>query len=152
MSDAQRPLGLSSHVFVADADAAVAFYREVFGAAELFRQTTPDGTVLFVELAFGPAKLLLSQEVRALNALAPTTIGGSPVLLLLELEDVDAAAERAVRAGASVEMPVAEMFWGERYGIVRDPFGHRWSLCTRREQLAPDEVARRVPARPTDAT
>jgi uncharacterized glyoxalase superfamily protein PhnB len=147
VSQAQRPLGLSSHVFVTDADAAVEFYREVFGATELFRQTTPDGTVLFVELAFGPAKLLLSQEVAELGALAPTTIGGSPVLLLLELDDVDGAAARAVDAGASVEMPVAEMFWGERYGIVRDPFGHRWALCTRREQLDPDEIAGRLPPR-----
>jgi PhnB protein len=145
---AERPLGLSSHIFVSDADAAVAFYREAFGAAELFRQTMPDGTVLFVELAFGPAKLLLSQEVRELDALAPTTIGGSPVLLMIELDDVDAAAARAVVAGATVEMPVAEMFWGERYGVVRDPFGHRWALCTRREQLDPDEIARQLPPTP----
>jgi uncharacterized glyoxalase superfamily protein PhnB len=140
-----RPLGLSSHIFVTDANAAVAFYHEVFGATELFRQTLPDGTVLFVELAFGPAKLLVSEEVPALGAIAPPTLGGSPVLLLLETDDVDGAADRALRAGAETEMPVAEMFWGERYGIVRDPFGHRWALCTRREQLDPDEVAQRMP-------
>jgi PhnB protein len=143
-----RPLGLSCHVFVADADAAVAFYRDVFGAAELFRQTLPDGTVLFVELAVGPAKLLVSEEVAALGALAPPTVGGSPVLLLLETNDVDGAAGRAVKAGAEVELPVAEMFWGERYGIVRDPFGHRWALCTRREHLDPDEIAQRLPEVP----
>jgi PhnB protein len=79
-------------------------------------------------------------------------LGDSPVLLLLELEDVDTAFTHAVEMGATVEMPVAEMFWGERYAIVRDPFGHRWSLCTRREQLAPDEVADRVPPGPTDGT
>lgn len=142
------PLGLSPHVFVPDADAAIAFYRDVFGAAELIRHTLPDGTVLFVELAFGPAKLLVSEEVPALDALAPGTLGGSPVLLLLETDDVDAVAERAVAAGAVVEMPVAEMFWGERYGIIRDPSGHRWALCTRREQLAPEEVAARLPPTP----
>lgn len=142
-----RPLGLSSHIFVADAGAAVAFYRDAFGAAELFRQTMPNGTVLFVELAFGPAKLLLSEEVPALDALAPPTIGGSPVLLMIELDDgdIDAVAERAIAAGAEVERPVEEMFWGERYGVLRDPFGHRWALCTRREQLDPDEIARRLP-------
>ena len=144
MSD-QRPLGLSPHIFVTDADAAIAFYRDVFGATELFRQTLPDGTVLFVELAVGPAKLLVSQEVPALGALAPPTLGGSPVLLLLETDQVDTVADRAAGAGAEVEMPVAEMFWGERYGIVRDPFGHRWALCTRREQLDPDEIAERLP-------
>lgn len=148
----ERPLGLGTHIFVPDADAAVAFYREAFGATELIRHRLPDGRVLFIELAFGPDKLLLSEEIRELGALAPGTLGGSPVMLLLELDDVDAAAERAIAAGADVEMPVAEMFWGERYGIVRDPFGHRWSLCTRREQLAPDEVARQIPADPTAAT
>jgi PhnB protein len=140
----QRPLGLSAHIFVTDADAAVAFYRDVFGAAELFRMTMPDATVLFVELAFGPAKLLVSEEVPELGALAPPTVGGSPVLLLLETHDVDAVMDVAVRAGAEVEMPVSEMFFGERYGVVRDPFGHRWALATRREELHPDEIARHV--------
>ena len=148
----QRPLGLGTHIFVPDADAAVAFYRVAFGATEIIRHRLPDGRVLFVELAFGPDKLLLSEEIEELGALAPATLGGSPVMLLLELDDVDSAAERAIAAGADIEMPVAEMFWGERYGIVRDPFGHRWSLCTRREQLAPDEVARQAPADPTQAT
>lgn len=105
--------------------------------------------MLFVELALGPAKLLVSSEIPELDAISPTTLGGSPVLLLLEIDDVDGVAERAVAAGADIEMPVSEMFWGERYGIVRDPFGHRWALCTRREQLHPDEIAGRVPSRPT---
>jgi PhnB protein len=148
----QRPLGLGTHIFVTDADAAVAFYTEAFGATELVRHCLPDGRVLFVELAVGPDKLLLSEEIKELKAVSPTTLGGSPVLLLLELDDVDSAFAHAVEIGASPEMPVAEMFWGERYGIVRDPLGHRWSLCTRREELAPDEVAERVPAEPTDGT
>ena len=146
-----RPLGLGTHIFVTDPDAAVAFYREAFGAAELIRHRLPDGRVLFVELAVGPDKLLISEEIRELNALSPTTLGGSPVLLLLELDDVDGTFDQAVQLGATVEMPIAEMFWGERYGIVRDPYGHRWALCTRREQLAPDEVAERVPEEPTDS-
>jgi PhnB protein len=148
----QRPLGLGTHIFVPDANAAVAFYSQAFGAAELIRHRLPDGRVLFVELAVGPDKLLLSEEIAELNALAPSSLGGSPVMLLLELDDVDGTFEHAVEMGATVEMPVAEMFWGERYGIVRDPFGHHWALCTRREQLAPDEVAERVPAEPTDGT
>lgn len=143
MSD-QRPLGLSSHIFVTDANAAVDFYRKAFAATELFRQTLPDGTILFVELAFGPSKLLVSEDISALGAVAPSTLGGSPVLLLLETDD-DTMAHRAVAEGAQVEMPVDERFWGERYGVVRDPFGHRWALCTRREQLDPDEIAQRIP-------
>ena len=144
-----RPLGLGTHLFVNDAEAAVTFYGAAFGAAELIRHRLPDGRVLFVELAVGPDKLLLSEEIRELNALSPTALGGSPVLLLLELDDVDGVFDHAVAMGATVEMPVAEMFWGERYGIVQDPFGHRWALCTRREQLTPDEVAARVPEQPT---
>ena len=114
----QRPLGLGTHIFVPDADAAVAFYSQAFGAAELIRHRLPDGRVLFVELAVGPDKLLLSEEIAELNALAPSSLGGSPVMLLLELDDVDGTFELAVEMGATVEMPVAEMFWGERYGIV----------------------------------
>src|SRR5918999_3279067 len=91
-----RPLGLGTHIFVPDAEAAVTFYREAFGAAELIRHRLPDGRVLFVELAVGPDKLLLSEEIRELNAFAPTTLGGSPVMLLLELDDVDDAFAHAV--------------------------------------------------------
>lgn len=142
---APRPLDLSAHVFVSDADAAVSSYRDVFGASELFRNRLSDGRVLFVELAFGPAKLLVSEEISELGAIGPHTLGGSPLLLLLEIDDVDTVADRATRAGGEIEMPVTEMFWEERYGIVRDPFGHRWALCTRREGLTPDEIARRIP-------
>ncbi len=141
----RRPHGLCPHIFVRDADAAVAFYRRAFGATELFRTTLPDGTVLFVELALGAGRLLVSEEAPSLNALAPPTIGGSPVLLTLQVDDVDAVARRAVWAGAEVERPVQEMFFGERYGVVRDPFGHRWALSTIREQLTPDDIARRSP-------
>jgi PhnB protein len=142
---AQRPRGLTPHLFVRDADGAVAFYRSAFGAAELLRTRLPDGRVLFVELAMGDGRLLLSEETPSLDALAPPTIGGSPVLLLLEVDDPDAAADQAVAAGAEIEMPVQEMFFGERYGVVRDPFGHRWALSTAREQLTPDDIARRTP-------
>ena len=143
----QRPRSLTPHLFVRDADGAVAFYRSAFGAAELLRTRLPDGRVLFVELAVGAGRLLLSEETPSLNALAPPTLGGSPVLLLLllEVDDPDATARQAVEAGAEVEMPVREMFFGERYGVVVDPFGHRWALSTAREQLTPDDIARRTP-------
>jgi uncharacterized glyoxalase superfamily protein PhnB len=106
----RRPRSLTPHVFVRDADAAVAFYRDAFGAAELLRTTLPDGRVLFVELALGDGRLLVSEETPSLGALAPPTIGGSPVLLTLQLDDVDGVTRRALRAGAEVEMPVREMF------------------------------------------
>ena len=141
----QRPRSLTPHLFVRDADGAVAFYRRAFGAAELLRTRLPDGRVLFVELAVGGGRLLLSEETPTLGALAPPTIGGSPVLLLLAVDDPDVTARQAVEAGAEIEMPVREMFLGERYGVVRDPFGHRWALSTAREELTPDDIARRTP-------
>jgi PhnB protein len=123
----------------------VAFYRTAFGAAELLRNRLPDGRVLFVELALGPARLLVSEETPSLRALAPPTIGGTLVLLHLEVADPDAVARQAIDAGAQVEIPVQEMFWGERYGVLVDPFGHRWAISTAREQLTPDDIARHTP-------
>ncbi|HMG32021.1 MAG TPA: VOC family protein [Jiangellaceae bacterium] len=101
--------------------------------------------MLFVELALGEGRVLISEETPSLNALAPPTIGGSPVMLLVEVDDVDTVARRATEAGAEVEMPVQEMFWGERYGVLVDPFGHRWAVSTIREQLTPDDIASRTP-------
>lgn len=140
-----RAHALTPHLFVRGVTAAIAFYRKAFGAVELFRNVLPDGTILFIELAVGDARLLVSEESKRLNALSPLSIGGSPVLLLLETDDVDDLARRAIFAGATVEMPVTEMFFGERYGIVVDPFGHRWALSTRREQLTPDDIIRQTP-------
>ena len=139
------PVAVTPHLFVLDTDAAVSFYVRAFGAVELFRNTIPDGTVLFVELALGQGRVLISEETPSLNALAPPTIGGSPVMLMVEVDDVDTLARRAVEAGAEVEMPVQEMFWGERYGVLVDPFGHRWAISTIREQLTPDDIASRTP-------
>jgi uncharacterized glyoxalase superfamily protein PhnB len=148
-----RPLGLSAHIFVRDPDAAVTFYTAAFGATEVFRNTTEDGKVAFVELAFGEAKLLVGGEVPELGALSPETVGGTPALLTLELADVDGAARRAQERGAVVEMPIEEQFWGERYGVIRDPFGHRWALCTRREEYTPSDIERETPPRiPPDGT
>lgn len=139
-----RAHALTPHLFVRGVTDAITFYRKAFGAVELFRNVLPDGTILFIELAVGDARLLVSEESEGLNALSPLSIGGSPVLLLLETDDVDDLARRAIFAGATVEMPVTEMFFGERYGIVVDPFGHRWALSTRREQLTPDDIIRQT--------
>jgi uncharacterized glyoxalase superfamily protein PhnB len=140
-----RPRGLTPHVFVRDADAATQFYAQAFGATELLRNTLPDGRLLLVELALGAGRLLISEETPSLGALAPPSVGGSPVMLMLEIDDVDTAAATAIAAGAQIEMPVQEMFWGERYGVLRDPFGHRWALSTAREQYTPDEIATHTP-------
>jgi uncharacterized glyoxalase superfamily protein PhnB len=141
----QRPVAVTPQLFVLNAEEATRFYVRAFGAVELFRNTFPDGTIGFVELAFGDGRVLISEETPSLNALAPPTIGGSPVMMMIEVNDVDALARRAVEAGAKVEMPIEEQFWGERYGVVVDPFGHRWALSTVREDLTPDEIAAHTP-------
>lgn len=142
---ASRVLGLAPHLFVQDIEGALAFYRKAFGAVELFRNRLPTGVILFVELAVGEARLLVSEEIPQLDALAPPTVGGCPMLLTLETEDPDDLARRAVFAGAEVEAPVEELFFGERYGRVRDPFGHRWALTTKRELLTPEDIDARTP-------
>jgi uncharacterized glyoxalase superfamily protein PhnB len=144
MSD-HRPVAVTPHLFVRNTEEAVNFYVRAFGAVELFRNALPDGTVMFVELALGQGRVLIGEETPSLNALAPPTIGGSPVMLLVEVNDVDEFARRAVEAGATVDMPVEEMFWGERYGVLVDPFGHRWAVSTLREQFSPDDIASRTP-------
>jgi PhnB protein len=89
--------------------------------------------------------MLVSEETPSLNALAPPTVGGSPVMLMVEVDDPDDLARRAVEAGATIDMPVEEQFWGERYGVLVDPFGHRWAISTVREQLTPEDIASRTP-------
>jgi PhnB protein len=140
-----RPHALTPHLFVRGVTDAITFYRKAFGAVELFRNVLPDGTILLVELAVGGGRLFVSEESPSLNALAPPTVGGTPLVLMLEVDNVDDLFRRAIFAGAEVEMPVQEMWFGERYGIVVDPFGHRWSLSTRREQLTPDDIMRNTP-------
>lgn len=140
------PLGLTPHLFVRGADEAVRFYIAAFAATELFRNALPDGRVIFIELVIGPARLLVSEETPSLGALAPPSVGGSPMLLLLEVDDPDETVKRAIGAGGTEEMPVEEMFWGERYGVVRDPFGHRWAISTARQEFTPDDIASHTPS------
>ncbi|RSN11998.1 VOC family protein [Streptomyces sp. WAC 05977] len=140
-----RPLGLTPHLFVKDVDASLSFYTKAFGAVELFRNVLPNGVVLFVEAAVGDARLLVSQEIPQLDALAPATLGGTPMLLVLETGEPDDLVRRAVFAGARVEAPVEEMFFGERYGRIIDPDGHRWALTTKRERFTPEDIDARTP-------
>lgn len=140
-----RPDALTPHLFVSDAPAAVAWYESAFGARELFRNTLPDGRLLFCEVAVGAARLLISEETPSLGALSPPSVGGTPVLLLLEVADPDVLFGRAIAEGATEEMPLREMFWGERYGVLRDPYGHRWAVSTARQDLSPDDITTRTP-------
>lgn len=135
---------LTPHLVVKGASEAIAFYGRSLGARELYRCLSPDGRrVLFAELVIQEARFFVVDEMPEQGALGPATRGGSSVALHLFVEDVDAAFAQAVAAGMTVEIPLADFFWGERYASLRDPFGHVWGLASRREDLSPSEIQRR---------
>jgi len=122
---------------------AIDFYKRAFGAAERLRMPTPDGKVAHAELQFGDSLIMLGEEDPSRGCQSPASLKGTPVTFYLYLPDVDAAFKRATGAGCTVRMPVADMFWGDRYGEVEDPFGFRWGLATHTEDLTPEEIAKR---------
>jgi uncharacterized glyoxalase superfamily protein PhnB len=131
---------LTPHLVCRDAAAAIAFYQKAFGAVELARLPGPQGKLMHALLRIGDSPLMLVDEIPDWGALGPQSLKGSPVTLHLYVEDVDAAVERAVAAGARLTMPVADMFWGDRYGTLEDPFGHHWSIATHVRDLSPEEI------------
>lgn len=132
---------VTPHLVVRDAHAALAFYKLAFGAEELVRHPGPDGkSIMHAELRIGDSNVMLSDEYAEMGVCSPLSVGGTSVTLHLYVNDVDAAFDRAVSAGAQVTMPLADTFWGDRYGQVSDPFGHQWSLATRKVDLTPEEI------------
>jgi uncharacterized glyoxalase superfamily protein PhnB len=131
---------ITPHLVVQGADRAAAFYRDAFGAEELDRIPVPDGRLMSVRLRLGDGLLHLADEFPEMGVLAPPTIGGTAVVLSLEVGDAEAAFARAVAAGATVRQAVQEMFWGDRHGQLDDPFGHRWNLAEHVRDVPHDEV------------
>ena len=135
---------MTAHLVVRDAARAIDFYRRAFGAEEVLRLTGLDGEIAHAELRFGDALLYLNEESREQDEFSPDSLGGAPASLHLDVDDVDAAYERALAAGAIPRTRIADMFWGERYGTVRDPFGYEWALATLVEVLSPAEIRQRA--------
>ena len=136
---------LTPHLVVKGATKAIEFYKKAFGAKEMKRMSGPDGeSIIHADLQIGDSRLLLVDEFPEMNARGPLTIGGSPVSIHMFVDDVDTAFERALAAGAEVRMPLADQFWGDRYGVLADPFGHLWSLATHKEDLTPEEIGERM--------
>jgi uncharacterized glyoxalase superfamily protein PhnB len=136
---------LSPHIIVRNASEAIDFYKKAFAAEEVCRMPGPDGeTVMHAELKFGDSTLMLCEEFPKMGAKSPTSYGGSSVTLHLYVEDADALFNRAVSAGATVKMPLSDMFWGDRYGKVSDPYGHEWGIATHKEDLTPEEIGKRA--------
>jgi uncharacterized glyoxalase superfamily protein PhnB len=123
-----------------DAAGAIEFYKRAFGAQEMRVIRTPDGRVMHAALAVGGAMIFLGEECVEFGSRSPLTLGGSPVTLSLHVGDCDAVFARAVAAGCTVRMPLAEMFWGDRFGVLSDPYGHLWSVATNVRKLTDDEI------------
>ena len=131
---------LTPHLTCANAAAAIDFYKAAFGAVELSRLPGPQGKLMHAMVRIGDSPLMLVDENPEWGLLGPKALKGSPVVIHLYVEDADAVVARAVAAGAKVTMPLADMFWGDRYGQLEDPFGHRWSVATHTRDLQPEEI------------
>ncbi|QPC42803.1 VOC family protein [Kaustia mangrovi] len=137
---------LFAYLRVKNAGRAVEFYKQAFGASELFRLVEPDGRIGHVELKFGDAIVMLSDEYPEMDCYAPDPDGGNGFLIHLHVDDADAMIAAAVEAGARLVRPAQDHFYGERSGTVRDPFGHDWMLGHSIEEVEPDEMQRRYTA------
>jgi PhnB protein len=138
---------LTPHLVVKGATQAIEFYKNAFGAEEIIRLPGPDGqSIMHAELKIGDSRLFLVEEFPEMDSRAPQSLGGTPVTIHIYVEDADTVFNQAVAAGAQVRMPLEDAFWGDRYGQVTDPFGHRWSLATRKENLTPEEISQRAQA------
>lgn len=142
---------VTPYLIVQGAAEAIGFYAEALGAVERYRMPGPGGSVMHAEMQIGDSVVMLSDENPQVGAVSPQALGGTPASLLIYTEDVDAAFARAVDAGATATMPPTDMFWGDRYGRLRDPFGHDWALATHIEDVGPEEMARRLEAMAAEA-
>jgi PhnB protein len=131
---------LTAHIVVQGADEAAAFYQAAFGAEEISRIPTPDGRLMSVQLRFADSVLHIADEFPEMGVLAPPSIGGTAVVLSLEVSDAETAFAQAIEAGATVRQPLQEMFWGDLHGQLDDPFGHRWNISQHLRDVPHEEV------------
>jgi len=134
---------VTPYICVKGAKKAIEFYSKAFGAQELFQLPMPDGRVMHAEIKIGDSIIMLNDEMPEMNHLSPETRGGPTGQLHLYFEDVDKAFDKAVKAGCTVKQPLNNMFWGDRYGQVTDPFGHIWSLATHVEDVPHADIPAR---------
>ena len=131
---------VTPYLSVKGAADAIIFYKKAFGAKEIMRVPGPNGTIGHAEVQIGDSRLMLVDEFPEMGSRGPQSIGATPVTIHMYVEDVDAAFGKAVAAGAQVKMPLADMFWGDRYGVLTDPFGHAWSIATHKKDLTPEQI------------
>ena len=151
MSDKVKPIPegygtVTPYLIVDGAARAIEFYKEAFGAEEIFRMESSGGRVGHAEIKIGDSHLMLADEHPEMGARGPRSFGGSPISLALYVEDVDATVSRAVEAGAKLTRPVANQFYGDRTGGLEDPFGHAWYVATHVEDVSEEEMKKRAAA------
>ncbi|MCA9076263.1 MAG: VOC family protein [Planctomycetaceae bacterium] len=151
MSNGVRPIpegyhSLTPYLIVKKAEEAIDFYMRAFGGVELLRLEGPGGSIAHAEVKIGDSPLMLADEHPEYDALSPETVGGSPISLMIYVEDVDSSFERAVNEGATIVQPVEDQFYGDRSGRVKDPFGYTWTLATHIEDLSQEEINERMQA------
>jgi uncharacterized glyoxalase superfamily protein PhnB len=125
---------------IRDCSRAIDFYQRAFGAKELFRMPSPDGKVMHAEIRIGDRVVMVGDEAPEMGAISPQSVGASSTRLMLYVKDCDAAYQRALAAGATGQMPPADMFWGDRYCTLVDPFGHLWAIATHQRDLTPKQM------------
>ena len=131
---------VTPHLVCSDAAKAIEFYKQAFNAVEMIRVPGPGGKLIHACVRIGDSLVMLVDENPQWECLSPLTLKGSPVTIHFQVDDVDAVFSQAVNAGATVTMPVDDMFWGDRYGVVKDPFGHQWSIATHVRDVSPEEI------------
>lgn len=138
------PRGMHSitpHLIVDGAAAAIEFYKRAFGALEIMRMPGPGGRLMHASVRIGDSTVMLVDEIPEWNTRGPKALSGTPVTIHHYVSDADKTFATAIAAGATVKMPLADMFWGARYGIVVDPFGHEWAIATQKRDVTPEEMA-----------
>ena len=131
---------VTPHLVCAGAADAIEFYKRAFGAVETSRMPGPDGKLMHASVKIGDSTVMLVDEFPQWGAVGPNALKGSPVTIHLQVEDADALFKRAVDAGATVKHAIEDAFWGDRYGVLSDPFGHAWSIATHQRDLTPEEI------------
>lgn len=131
---------VTPHLICAGASEAIEFYKKAFNATETSRMPGPNGRLMHAQIRIGDSPIMVVDEMPEHGALGPKSLNGSPVTIHLYVDDADAVAAQAIRVGAKSRMPVTDMFWGDRYGQIEDPFGHRWSIATHVRDVTPEDM------------
>ena len=138
---------VAPHLTIKGASDAIAFYTKAFGAEEVLRMSSPDDSVvMYAEIKIGDSRVMISDEMPQGCCKSPSTVGGTTAVIHLYVTDCDKLYDQATGAGAEAVMPMMDTFWGDRYGMVKDPFGHCWSIATHKEDLTPEEIGQRAEA------